>query len=211
MTPADEGGATTGQDAPTRDEALRIFRQMLRIRVFEEHANELYLTAKMPGLTHMYTGQEAVAVGVCDNLRREDAITSTHRGHGHCVAKGASLDRMFAELLGRRVIPDVDGLDDRTVHCLHDVRGLLPMQLSECKARLFDRCIDLGGSVVHEDPDRFGTVHPLNNIAGERGRGISWAILVLHEAEVVGTRAGKVPSVLQFCDAADFQFHGIEV
>lgn len=107
MIPADAGGAGTADDAPTRvapsrDEALRIFRQMLRIRVFEEHANELYLTAKMPGLTHMYTGQEAVAVGVCENLRREDAITSTHRGHGHCVAKGASLDRMFAELLGRR-------------------------------------------------------------------------------------------------------------
>jgi len=102
MTRAEAGAAGTAGDAPTRDEALRIFRQMLRIRVFEEHANELYLTAKMPGLTHMYTGQEAVAVGVCDNLRREDAITSTHRGHGHCVAKGASLDRMFAELLGRR-------------------------------------------------------------------------------------------------------------
>jgi len=75
---------------------------MQRIRVFEEHANDLYLTARMPGLTHMYTGQEAVAVGVCETLRREDTITSTHRGHGHCVAKGASLDRMFAELLGRR-------------------------------------------------------------------------------------------------------------
>lgn len=88
--------------APTRDDWLRAYRQMQRIRVFEEHANELYLTAKMPGLTHMYTGQEAVAVGICENLRTEDTITSTHRGHGHCVAKGASLDRMFAELLGRR-------------------------------------------------------------------------------------------------------------
>lgn len=88
--------------APTRDDWLRAYRQMQRIRVFEEHANDLYLTAKMPGLTHMYTGQEAVAVGVCENLRTEDTITSTHRGHGHCVAKGASLDRMFAELLGRR-------------------------------------------------------------------------------------------------------------
>ena len=85
-----------------RDDWLRAYRQMQRIRVFEEHANDLYLTARMPGLTHMYTGQEAVAVGVCETLRREDTITSTHRGHGHCVAKGASLDRMFAELLGRR-------------------------------------------------------------------------------------------------------------
>lgn len=94
--------AATSAAEPTRDDWLRAYRQMQRIRIFEEHANDLYLTAKMPGLTHMYTGQEAVAVGICENLRTEDTITSTHRGHGHCVAKGASLDRMFAELLGRR-------------------------------------------------------------------------------------------------------------
>lgn len=80
---------------------LRMYRQMWRIRSFEGHANELYLSGKMPGLTHLYSGQEAVAVGVCEALRREDYITSTHRGHGHCVAKGARLDLMFAELLGR--------------------------------------------------------------------------------------------------------------
>jgi pyruvate dehydrogenase E1 component alpha subunit len=74
---------------------------MLKIRVFEEHANQLYLSAKMPGLTHLYVGQEAVAVGVCEALRRDDYITSTHRGHGHCLAKGARLDLMFAELLGK--------------------------------------------------------------------------------------------------------------
>ncbi len=92
-TAADAGG-----DA---DLALRMYRQMWRIRVFEGHANELYLTGKMPGLTHLYSGQEAVAVGVCEALERTDYITSTHRGHGHCVAKGARLDLMFAELLGR--------------------------------------------------------------------------------------------------------------
>ncbi len=55
----------------------------------------------MPGLAHLYSGEEAVAVGVCAALRRDDYITSTHRGHGHCLAKGASIDRMFAELLGK--------------------------------------------------------------------------------------------------------------
>ena len=55
----------------------------------------------MPGLAHLYVGQEAVAVGVCAALRKDDYITSTHRGHGHCLAKGASVDRMFAELLGK--------------------------------------------------------------------------------------------------------------
>src|SRR5258708_26214063 len=55
----------------------------------------------MPGLAHLYSGEEAIAVGVCQALRRDDYITSTHRGHGHCLAKGASIDRMFAELLGK--------------------------------------------------------------------------------------------------------------
>ena len=64
-------------------------------------SNELYRGALMPGLAHLYIGEEAVAVGVCEALRRDDYITSTHRGHGHCLAKGASPDRMFAELLGK--------------------------------------------------------------------------------------------------------------
>jgi pyruvate dehydrogenase E1 component alpha subunit len=80
---------------------LACYEQMLRIRVFEEHVNQLYVTARMPGLAHLYIGEEAVAVGVCATLRRDDYITSTHRGHGHCLAKGASVDRMFAELLGK--------------------------------------------------------------------------------------------------------------
>ena len=84
-----------------REKALHFYRQMLRIRLFEEQVNQLYLSAKMPGLAHLYIGEEAIAVGVCEALRRDDYITSTHRGHGHCLAKGASVDRMFAELLGK--------------------------------------------------------------------------------------------------------------
>lgn len=80
---------------------LQAYEQMVKIREFEEKVNELYMTAKMPGLSHLYTGQEAVAVGVCQALNRDDYITSTHRGHGHCLAKGATVDRMFAELLGK--------------------------------------------------------------------------------------------------------------
>src|SRR6266487_2303050 len=80
---------------------LRMYRRMLMIRVFEEQVNDLYTRALMPGLAHLYIGEEAVAVGVCEALRQTDYITSTHRGHGHCLAKGAALDRMFAELLGK--------------------------------------------------------------------------------------------------------------
>src|ERR1700687_3954735 len=80
---------------------LRMYRRMVMIRLFEEQVNELYTRALMPGLAHLYVGEEAVAVGVCEALRADDYITSTHRGHGHCLAKGAAPDRMFAELLGK--------------------------------------------------------------------------------------------------------------
>lgn len=83
------------------EDYLRMYRQMVRIRVFEDNANQLYLSAKMPGLTHMYSGEEAVAVGICEALTDDDRITSTHRGHGHCVAKGAEFKEMFCELLGK--------------------------------------------------------------------------------------------------------------
>ena len=81
--------------------AIRMYRQMVRIRLFEEQVNELYTRALMPGLAHLYIGEEAVAVGICEALKNTDYITSTHRGHGHCLAKGAMPDRMFAELLGK--------------------------------------------------------------------------------------------------------------
>jgi acetoin:2,6-dichlorophenolindophenol oxidoreductase subunit alpha len=83
------------------EEYLRMFRRMTMIRLFEEQVNDLYTRALMPGLAHLYIGEEAVAVGICEALHPDDYITSTHRGHGHCLAKGASVDRMFAELLGK--------------------------------------------------------------------------------------------------------------
>ncbi len=81
---------------------IDMYRRMLAIRLFEEQVNDLYTRALMPGLAHLYIGEEAVAVGVCSALHTDDYITSTHRGHGHCLAKGASLEGMFAELLGKQ-------------------------------------------------------------------------------------------------------------
>ena len=98
MTTVTEPTAAT--DIST-DKCLHMYRQMIRIRLFEEQVNDLYTRALMPGLAHLYIGEEAVAVGICEALRPTDYITSTHRGHGHCLAKGASPDRMFAELLGK--------------------------------------------------------------------------------------------------------------
>ena len=74
---------------------------MVRIRLFEETAGKLMEKGQMPGFLHLYVGQEAVAVGTCEALRLDDFITSTHRGHGHLVAKGGNLHEMMAELMGK--------------------------------------------------------------------------------------------------------------
>lgn len=84
------------------DQKRRMLRQMLTIRRFEEQASEGFQTGDIYGVVHAYIGEEAVAVGVCEALRDGDQIISTHRGHGHCIAKGADLNRMMAELYGRQ-------------------------------------------------------------------------------------------------------------
>jgi acetoin:2,6-dichlorophenolindophenol oxidoreductase subunit alpha len=83
------------------DTLLEMYRRMVMIRKFEETVYDVYSRGIMPGLAHLYTGMEAVAVGVCVNLKATDNITSTHRGHGHLLAKGGEPKRMFAELLGK--------------------------------------------------------------------------------------------------------------
>ena len=93
---------TTATTTPLpTEEQLDLLRQMIRIRRFEEKVAQLFKRGQLPGFVHLYLGEEAVAVGVCSALRREDRITSTHRGHGHLLAKGATVDRMMAELFGR--------------------------------------------------------------------------------------------------------------
>jgi pyruvate dehydrogenase E1 component alpha subunit len=78
-----------------------MYVQMLRIRCFEERVSALFEQHLFRGATHLYIGMEAIAVGVCEALRADDLITSTHRGHGHCIAKGLEMPRMMAEILGR--------------------------------------------------------------------------------------------------------------
>jgi len=80
---------------------LQMYRNMLRIRYFEERLAEESAQGNIPGLLHLYVGEEAVAVGACTPLTKEDYITSTHRGHGHCIAKGGELKRMMAELFAK--------------------------------------------------------------------------------------------------------------
>jgi acetoin:2,6-dichlorophenolindophenol oxidoreductase subunit alpha len=82
--------------------ALDAYRQMRTIRVFEETLDALVKSGRLAGFLHLYVGQEAIAVGVCSHLSPRDVVNSTHRGHGHCIAKGVDLNGMMAELFGRR-------------------------------------------------------------------------------------------------------------
>ena len=83
-------------------QAVDLYRKMVQIRKFEEKLFSLFLTRPMPGSMHQYNGQEAVAVGVCAALEKTDYITSTHRGHGHCIAKGADLRAIMAEMFAKQ-------------------------------------------------------------------------------------------------------------
>ena len=96
--PLPPGGTVSGGG---RDLAVHALETMWRIRRFEEAVDELFARGLMHGTMHLYIGQEATATGACLALRPDDLVTSTHRGHGHCIAKGADLDRMMAELLGK--------------------------------------------------------------------------------------------------------------
>lgn len=80
---------------------MSFYEKMMTIRKFELKANKLFLANKLPGFLHLYVGEEAIATGVCAALRTTDYITSTHRGHGHLIAKGGDVRKMFAELYGK--------------------------------------------------------------------------------------------------------------
>ena len=84
------------------DKLLDIYTRILRIRRFEEEVGKLFAQGQLPGFVHLYIGEEAVGAGVCAALRDDDYIVSTHRGHGHVLAKGGDMKRMMAELFGKR-------------------------------------------------------------------------------------------------------------
>jgi len=105
------------------DRLLRAYRQMKLIREFEERLHVEIATGEIPGFTHLYAGQEAIAVGVCDQLSDADYIVSTHRGHGHCIAKGCDVLGMMKEIYGRR-----DGLchgKGGSMHIADMTKGML--------------------------------------------------------------------------------------
>src|SRR3990172_2680470 len=84
----------------SKEKLLWIYERMRLIRTFEDRVADLFTEGKLPGFVHLYAGEEAIAVGVCAHLTDRDYITSTHRGHGHCIAKGVDVKEMLAEIFG---------------------------------------------------------------------------------------------------------------
>ncbi len=93
---------TVERRALTPGQLLSVYRAMRSIREFEERVHAEFATGEIPGFVHLYAGEEASAVGVCSNLDDRDTIASTHRGHGHCIARGVDVSEMMAEIYGRR-------------------------------------------------------------------------------------------------------------
>ena len=89
----------------TKEQARKFYETMCTIRCFEESVKKDFLNGEIPGFVHLYIGEEAIAAGVCAALRKTDFVESTHRGHGHCIAKGADVNKMMAEIFGK-----IDGL-----------------------------------------------------------------------------------------------------
>ena len=119
------GGATRGTDprSLSREALLAAYRSMCTIREFEQRLHTEIMTGEIAGFTHLYAGQEAVAVGICQNLTDDDYIVSTHRGHGHCIAKGCDVAQMMLEIYGRR-----DGLcrgKGGSMHIADVTKGML--------------------------------------------------------------------------------------
>src|SRR6202165_227383 len=93
---------TVERKALTREHLLDVYRTMRTIREFEERVHVEFASGEIPGFVHLYAGEEASAVGVCMQLTERDTIASTHRGHGHCIAKGCEVHAMMKEIYGRK-------------------------------------------------------------------------------------------------------------
>ena len=138
--------SANGERMPTRLDSERLidaYRRMKTIREFEERLHVEIATGEIPGFTHLYAGQEAVAVGVCEHLDDRDYIVSTHRGHGHCIAKGCDVTGMMNEIYGRR-----DGLCNGKGGSMH----IADVDARACSARMRSSAADRRSPSVRPSP-----------------------------------------------------------
>lgn len=191
-----------------KEKLAEMYKKMLEIRCFEEKVFELYGQNLVPGTIHLYAGEEAVAVGVCSSLRNDDYITSTHRGHGHCIAKGAELKRIMAEILGKKTgyckgkggsmhIADFNvGMLGATAV----VGAGLPIAVGaglSAKLRKTDQAV---ACFFGEGASNQGTFHESINIAS------AWSLPVIFVCEnnlyAMGTRQSRIMNIGNIADRA---------
>ncbi|HVP16870.1 MAG TPA: pyruvate dehydrogenase (acetyl-transferring) E1 component subunit alpha [candidate division Zixibacteria bacterium] len=192
----------------SKEKLAEMYRKMLEIRRFEEKVFELYGQNLVPGTIHLYAGEEAVAVGVCSSLRKDDYITSTHRGHGHCIAKGAELKRTMAEILGKKTgyCKGKGGsmhIADFTVGMLGAtavVGAGLPIAVGaglSAKLRKTDQVV---ACFFGEGASNQGTFHESLNLAS------AWSLPVIFVCEnnlyAMGTRQSRIMNIQNIADRA---------
>jgi len=191
-----------------RETLVYMYRKMLEVRRFEEKVWDLFGRNLIPGTLHLYIGEEATAVGVCANLRVDDYITSTHRGHGHCIAKGADLKKMMAEILGKKTgyCKGKGGsmhVADATVGILGAtavVGSAIPIAVGaalSCKLRKSDRVV---ACFFGDGASNNGTFHESLNMAA------IWKLPVIFVCEnnmyAMGTRISNVTAIENIADRA---------
>jgi len=192
----------------SKEKLTHMYRQMLEIRFFEEKVFDLYAQNLVPGTIHLYLGEEAVAVGVCSVLRKDDYITSTHRGHGHCIAKGAELRRTMAEILGKKTgyckgkggsmhIADFNiGMLGATAV----VGAGLPMAVGAGLSAKLRKTEQVVACFFGEGASNQGTFHESINMAS------TWKLPVIFVCEnnlyAMGTRQSRVMAIENIADRA---------
>lgn len=201
-----------------REKLVEMLRKMLEIRFFEEKVFELYGQNLVPGTIHLYAGEEAVAVGVCSALKKEDYITSTHRGHGHCIAKGADPKRVMAEILGKKTgyckgkggsmhIADFDiGMLGATAV----VGAGLPIAVGAGLSAKLRRTDQVTACFFGEGASNQGTFHESLNMAG------AWKLPIIFVCEnnlyAMGTRQSRIMAIDNIAErASGYGFAGVTV
>jgi acetoin:2,6-dichlorophenolindophenol oxidoreductase subunit alpha len=201
-----------------KDSLKLMLRQMMEIRYFEEKVFDLYGQNLVPGTIHLYAGEEAVAVGVCSALRKDDFITSTHRGHGHCLAKGADPKRTMAEILGKKTgyckgkggsmhIADFNvGMLGATAV----VGAGLPIAVGAALSAKLRETDQVTACFFGEGASNQGTFHESLNLAS------AWSLPVVFVCEnnlyAMGTRQSRIMKVQNVADrASGYGIPGITV
>jgi pyruvate dehydrogenase E1 component alpha subunit len=192
----------------TKDKLAEMYRKMLEIRLFEEKVFELYGQNLVPGTIHLYAGEEATAVGVCSSLMEDDYITSTHRGHGHCIAKGAELRRTMAEILGKKTgyCKGKGGsmhIADFTINMLGAtavVGAGLPIAVGAGLSIRLRKTNQVVACFFGEGASNQGTFHESINMAS------AWSLPVIFVCEnnlyAMGTRQSRVMNIENVADRA---------